>query len=347
MTTFLFKNNAISTLAGPISAIATTMTVASGAGALFPSPTGGQVFTLTLVSASNPTLFEIVYCTAVSSDTLTIVRAREGTVGLSFSAGDIVDHRLTAAALTSLVQSGSGFYLATDTGTANALAATVAGVSSLVSGQVYVIKKSALPNTGATTLYVNGLGVTALVWADGTALVDGDWPASVTGLVEYDGTQFNLLSVMGPSVFARSISAATRTFSTSASTPQALANNTATTYNNFSTSSVDFGSMAASAFTFSKAGVYAVFVGSGQSITYTGTTQTAYSTTLFKNGTAVPNASSNNGSYGGSPGGSNQTVFTVITANAGDTVASVTFVLNAYYTGGNIVSAAINITRLF
>ena len=108
-TTFLFKNNAISTLSGPISAVATTINVASGSGVLFPAPGTAQYFALTLVSASNPTLFEIVYCTGVSGDAMTVVRAREGTVALAFSAGDIADHRLTAAALTSFaVASGIG-----------------------------------------------------------------------------------------------------------------------------------------------------------------------------------------------------------------------------------------------
>ena len=95
----------------------------------------------------------------------------------------------------------------TDTGTANALVVTEPAISALFVGLTLTIKKSSSANTGAATLNVNGLGATTLVWADGTVLVAGDWPASVTGIVEYDGTQWNLLSVMGPSVFARASAA--------------------------------------------------------------------------------------------------------------------------------------------
>ena len=46
--TQLFANNAFSTLAGAISNTATTMSVQAGAGAKFPSPTGGDYFLVTL-----------------------------------------------------------------------------------------------------------------------------------------------------------------------------------------------------------------------------------------------------------------------------------------------------------
>ena len=102
----------------------------------------------------------------------------------------------------------------TDTGTANALVVTEPTISALFVGLTLTVKKSALPNTGATTLNVNGLGATTLVWADGTALASGDWPASVTGIIEYDGTQWNLLSVMGPSVYLRQTSRGIAAYST-------------------------------------------------------------------------------------------------------------------------------------
>jgi hypothetical protein len=91
----------------------------------------------------------------------------------------------------------------TDTGTANALVVTEPDISALFVGLTLTVKKSAAANTGATTINVNSIGAVTLVWPDGTALAAGDWPGSVTGLVEYDGTQFNLLSIMGPSVFQR------------------------------------------------------------------------------------------------------------------------------------------------
>ena len=227
MTTFLFKNNAISTLAGPISAVATTINVASGSGVLFPSPSGGQVFALTLVSASNPTALEIVYCTAVTGDTLTVVRGCEGTTAQPFLAGDFADHRLTAGALSTLVQSGNGFYYAQDTGTANSLVISVPAISALATGMLFLVEKGAAGVTGATQLTVNG-SASFIIWADGSPLVNGDWPGVSPGLVAYDGTYFRLLTVMGPSVFQRRATAASVSTLTTAS-GQSISGNVFTT----------------------------------------------------------------------------------------------------------------------
>ena len=100
----LFANDAISTLAGPISTTATAMSVAAGTGILFPQPTTGQTFSVTLVKAGAPTVYEIVYVTAVSTDTFTIVRAQEGTAAQTWNAGDTVDHRITAGWFNALRQ---------------------------------------------------------------------------------------------------------------------------------------------------------------------------------------------------------------------------------------------------
>ena len=96
MTTLLFSNNATSTLAAPVSAGATTITLASGTGALFPNPVSGQAFMLTLTDASTGLLTEIVQVTGRASDTLTVIRAQEGTTALTWAAGDICANLLTA-----------------------------------------------------------------------------------------------------------------------------------------------------------------------------------------------------------------------------------------------------------
>ena len=178
---------------------------------------------------------------------------------------------------------GNGIFKANDTGTANAVAIVVPNIT-LGAGQCFLVKKSTSGNTDATTINLNGLGAISVVWADGTALIAGDWPASVTGLVEYDGAQFNLLSFIGPTVFARNIAAANRTFSTAAAVTQALANNVSTTYANFSVASAPFGAMAAAAFTFNAAGVYEISGGVTETMTWTGTTNVAFATTLMYNG---------------------------------------------------------------
>lgn len=92
-----FTNNAASTLATGISAGATSLTVQSGAGALFPALGTGEQFYCTLANVSG--FLEIVLVTARSSDTFTIVRAQEGTTALAWNAGDKVELRATAASL--------------------------------------------------------------------------------------------------------------------------------------------------------------------------------------------------------------------------------------------------------
>ena len=95
-----FANNAATTLAAGIASGATSITVATGAGALFPTLAAGDHFYATLVdSAQN---IEIVKVTARSTDTLTVVRAQEGTSARAYSSGDKIELRLTAAALAEI-----------------------------------------------------------------------------------------------------------------------------------------------------------------------------------------------------------------------------------------------------
>ena len=92
-----FANNAVSTLASGINNSATSITVASGNGALFPSLTGSEYFFVTLIDASNN--LEIAKCTARSSDVLTVTRAQESTSARAFATGDRIELRITAQSL--------------------------------------------------------------------------------------------------------------------------------------------------------------------------------------------------------------------------------------------------------
>lgn len=92
----LFANNASSTLASSIIAGDGSLTVATGEGVLFPSPSGGDYFHATLDDGTN---VEIVRVTARSTDTLTIVRAQQGTSAAGFAAGTPVQLRITAGSL--------------------------------------------------------------------------------------------------------------------------------------------------------------------------------------------------------------------------------------------------------
>lgn len=92
----LFTNLATSTLASGITNVATTLTVQAGDGAKYPAPTGGDIFRAVLFKKSTGDV-EIVTCSARTGDVLTVARAQEGTTGIAFLAGDLVELRPTAA----------------------------------------------------------------------------------------------------------------------------------------------------------------------------------------------------------------------------------------------------------
>src|ERR1700761_1412488 len=104
MSSFIFANNATTTLAGAISPSSLTCNVAAGTGVRFPSPGAGQYFTMTFNDALTGLLYEIVHVTAVSGDTFTMVRAQEGTTALNWLAGDLAANLITAGSMNSYVQ---------------------------------------------------------------------------------------------------------------------------------------------------------------------------------------------------------------------------------------------------
>jgi hypothetical protein len=103
MAQFLFTNNATSTLAAPITAVATTASLAPGTGVLFPAPGANQQFALTLFNSATPTLSEIVYVTEMEGDTIVVMlRGQEGTTPQSWLTGASAQLLLTAGALSAL-----------------------------------------------------------------------------------------------------------------------------------------------------------------------------------------------------------------------------------------------------
>lgn len=96
----LYTNNASTTLSAGINSAVTSLSVASGAGALFPNPTAGDVFYATLANSAGN--IEIVLVTARSADTFTIVRGIDGTTARAWLAGDSVEIRVTRAMLDDL-----------------------------------------------------------------------------------------------------------------------------------------------------------------------------------------------------------------------------------------------------
>lgn len=79
-------STAVARISGAITAIATTITLETGTGALFTSPTGGDWERATLHSA---TALEVIKITARSGDVLTVVRGQEGTSAVAWA--DLTD----------------------------------------------------------------------------------------------------------------------------------------------------------------------------------------------------------------------------------------------------------------
>lgn len=101
----LTANNAQTVLSAGISSSATTLTVNTGTGALFPAPVSGTSFyKLTLVDAATGQLTEIMHVTARTGDVMTVQRAQEGTTARAWSANDIVANMLTSGTLNAFAQ---------------------------------------------------------------------------------------------------------------------------------------------------------------------------------------------------------------------------------------------------
>lgn len=103
MAKVLFSNNAVTSLASYISSTSTTMTLATGTGALFPEikEGSGDYFYVTVLDTSGS--FEIVKVTARTADLCTIVRAQDNTQALNFPQGSTVEQRVTAASLNDII----------------------------------------------------------------------------------------------------------------------------------------------------------------------------------------------------------------------------------------------------
>jgi hypothetical protein len=95
-----FANNATTTLASGINSSVTSLTVATGTGALFPTLSAGDYFYCTLANTSGTV--EIIKVTARSTDTFTIVRGQDNTTATSWLTGDKVELRLVKATLNDL-----------------------------------------------------------------------------------------------------------------------------------------------------------------------------------------------------------------------------------------------------
>lgn len=172
MSIFLTANNASSTLAAPISNSATTVSLAVGTGALFPNPSAGQQFPLTFNDAATGLLTEIVYCTSRTGDTLTIVRAQEGTTAQAWLAGDLAANLITAGLLAAYQQSAALSPARTVT------ASGAFAMSTADAGGGVCLDRIVGPAVSSTTLPVSTDGQT--YWIEDLARNFNAYPVTVT-----------------------------------------------------------------------------------------------------------------------------------------------------------------------
>jgi len=158
----LFTNNASAAIASTISSSATSITVASGQGAEFPVLSGSDNFTATLVDTSNN--IEIVQVTARSGDTMTVVRAQEGTTARGYAAGSLLELRITASVLNNFAQISG--------------AQTLTGVKTFTSTIVGSISGNAA--TATTAAACSGNAATATLATNANGLLNTNWSASLT-----------------------------------------------------------------------------------------------------------------------------------------------------------------------
>lgn len=186
----IFKNNASTILASNITSSQTTLPLNTGTGALFGTPIAGDYFMVTVISASNTAVFEVMQCTGRSGDTLTVVRAQEGTTGQAFNASDVVAQLWTGR---DVIDNRQLRNMPTASGTANAqVVANSTPISAWIKG---IVQRwvPATSNSGPATVAVDGNTATALR-AFGQPLIGSELQVGVPIEGDYDGTNVHLMN---------------------------------------------------------------------------------------------------------------------------------------------------------
>ena len=89
------------TLSAAATSTDTSLSITSATG--IPALVDGQALPITLINAATQSVYEIVYVTAISGTTLTVLRGQEGTVAQDWSIGDLVKSCRTSGTTGSVV----------------------------------------------------------------------------------------------------------------------------------------------------------------------------------------------------------------------------------------------------
>ncbi|HHL2710434.1 TPA: hypothetical protein ACQ39K_001953 [Yersinia enterocolitica] len=191
-----FGNNVVSSLASDITSTQTSFAVMPGTGEQF-----SQLLTTDIINVDSPheiyakltitdsqqTVFEICHLMAVSQDTLTVIRAQEGTAAKGWSLNDVVANFATRGSEQGFVQveqlQAGDFTAATAGGSANALAISLPSTFFINGRSEFILRvplliKPILNNSGPVTiqLTVSGrvIGTYPIVKGINTNLIAGD-----------------------------------------------------------------------------------------------------------------------------------------------------------------------------
>lgn len=151
--TLLYANNAIGTLAAPITNVAASITLGAGQAAKFPNPSAPDVFYATLTDAATQSLKEIVQVTAVAGNVFSVVRAQDGTTAQSWNTGDIIEQCTIALELRGFQSAANGAF------TNIAVSGTITGIPGrLLNIQTFAANGTYTPTSGANSAIVEGVG---------------------------------------------------------------------------------------------------------------------------------------------------------------------------------------------
>ena len=185
----VFTNNAATTLASALTSAATSLSVSSGTGALFPTLGTGQYCYCTLQNTAGT--IEIVQVTARSTDTFTVVRGQDGTTAAAWNAGDQFQLRVVNANLTQFARLGE-VNTFTQTQTFAAISATgITDASFTVAGVVTNNASGVLSSVPQLSTALGGTGLTGFT-ANGVVYASSTSALTTGSALTFDGTNFTV-----------------------------------------------------------------------------------------------------------------------------------------------------------
>ncbi len=168
-----FLNRVWATLASGITNVATSIPLTTGHGARFGTIAAGDKIRAVIIDAANNV--EVIYITAISTDTLTVLRGQDGSTARAYSAGDRIEARIGKSTMEHLVQQSGEQTFAVAGGTADAMTAAFSPtLTELKDGQPLRVRAVGANTVTNPTLNPDTLGALTIYKTGGVALAVGD-----------------------------------------------------------------------------------------------------------------------------------------------------------------------------